>query len=145
MYDRKHIERVLKINGLSAESSDEEISAVLFGARYREEEVMQALRVLRNDVVMDSGDQSKMAQKIMRTDKSLTAGEVSKLLGIDIPIDRFPKKKDKSAGEFTGVHAVVIAVLALLIAGMGVGLAMYAHGFGVFHDQTTATIHYDTN
>lgn len=140
MYDRKHIERVLKVNDLTSESPDEEIRSVLLGARYKDDEIMKAMQILRNSAPAEDGEDEKLAQKITRTDKSLTPNEVSKLLGIDIPVNTLLQRQVMSNGKFTGVHAALIVVLALLIASMGIGLAMYASGFGFFHNVATASV-----
>lgn len=139
MYDRKHIERVLKINGLTLEASDEEVRAVLLGARYRDDEVDQALQVLRENTILDNAESAKLAHKIMRTDRGLSAGEVSRLLGIDVPVPALTTPQREQQNRFTTTHLAVITVLSLLVAGIGLGLAMYAQGFGVFYNEASVT------
>lgn len=141
MYDRKHIERVLKINGLTPEAGDEEIRAVLLAARYRDDEVDQAVRVLRENAALEDARDAKLVHKIMRTDSGLSASEVSKLLGIDVPVQALVTPERERLNRFTGVHVAVIAILSLLIAGIGLGLAMYAQGFGVFYNEASVSMH----
>lgn len=135
MYDRKHIERVLKINGLTVDSSDDEIRAIFGGAKYREDEIDQVIRVLRENVAPASEEDVLLASKIMRTDRSLSASEVSKLLGIDVPVQALAAVQREKVDRLTGLHVIIITVLSLMVAGIGLGLAMYAQGFGVFYNE----------
>ena len=49
MIERKHIEQLLKLNGLAPTSHDEEIKSVLLSARYKEDEVDTAILILREN------------------------------------------------------------------------------------------------
>lgn len=134
MYDRKYIERVLTVNGLTVESSDEQIRSMLSSARYRDEEVEQALQVLRgNYVASGTTATDSVAQKILRTDSSLSPSEVSRLLGIDVSVQNLTQPQKQKDGQLTGTHIAMIVLLSLLVATIGLGIAMYAHGFGVFY------------
>ena len=133
MLDRTHLERVLKINGVSPTADDEEIRAVLLSARYRDDEVSMALLVLRENVNTIATRVDGL-QKLMRSDQSLSAKEISSLLGIEVlvPTISRPKEQPASASVSIGQH-LAIATLSLLIALIGIGLAMYVEEFGVFH------------
>ena len=72
MLDRTHLERVLKINGVSPTAADEEIRAVLLSARYRDDEVNMALLVLRENVDTKAARVDSL-QKLMRSDQLLSA------------------------------------------------------------------------
>ena len=50
MLQKKDIETILKINGVSAVAPDEEIRTVLLSARYNNDEVDTAIMVLRENM-----------------------------------------------------------------------------------------------
>ncbi len=139
MLDRTHLERVLKINGVSPTAADEEIRAVLLSARYRDDEVSMALLVLRENVDT-KGTRVDSLQKIMRSDQMLSAKEISSLLGIEVSVPAIgrPKEQPAPASVLIG-QRLAIAILSLLIALIGIGLAMYVEEFGVFHASAAIT------
>lgn len=142
MLDRKHLERILKINGVSATAADEEIRAVLLSAHYRAEEVDMALMVLRENIETKATRVDSL-HKLVRTDDSLSAKEISKLLGIEVAIPVLHRQRNQPQST-AGLMAqrLVIALLSTVIAIIGLGLAMYLLEFGVFH-ATAAITPYD--
>jgi hypothetical protein len=130
--DRKHLERILMINGVSPTAPDEEIRTLLMSAHYREDEVETALMVLREQ--RDTKVQRlEGVHTLIQTDKNLSAKEVSSLLGIDITVPSKDRQAARKPVRMTGRDAVVIIVLAVLIAGLALGLSMYVLDFGLFH------------
>ncbi len=142
MLDRTHLERVLKINGVTPTAADEEIRAVLLSAHYREDEVDTALMVLRENV------DTKVARvdslhKLMRTDQLLSAKEISSLLGIEVSVPAIHRTKAPSpSAEVSVAQRLLIVILSVVIALMGLGFAMYVLKFGVFH-ATAAIVPYE--
>lgn len=142
MLDRKHIERVLKINGVMPTAQDEEIRSVLLNAHYRDDEVTAALTLLHT-----SGDAApeiapNSLNTIMRSDRNLNAKEISKLLGIDIVLPTAASRSTKVSERTLSLgHHIVIWSLAVLIAALGIGLSMYALEFGLFHPATAFTFY----
>lgn len=142
MLDRKHLERVLKINGVSPTAADEEIRAVLLSAHYRADEVDMALMVLRENITTKTTRVDSL-HKLVRTDDSLSAKEISKLLGIEVSVPTLGRPRQQVAKTTTTMtERVVVAVLSVVIALIGLGLAMYVLEFGVFH-ATAAILPYD--
>ncbi|MBY0310016.1 hypothetical protein K2Q16_02655 [Patescibacteria group bacterium] len=142
MLDRKHLERVLKINGVSPTASNDEIRTVLLSAHYREVEVDAALVLLQSsDQGVPASDTDSM-QKLLRTDGNLNAKEISKLLGIDIIIPGSTSMATKASDrELSLGHHVVIWSLAIIIAILGLGLSMYALEYGFFHPASVVSFY----
>jgi hypothetical protein len=133
MLDRTHLERVLKINGVSPTAADEEIRAVLLSARYRDDEVNMALLVLRENVETKTTRVDSL-HKLIRTDQLLTAKEISTLLGIEVSVPTMGRRKEQpEATSGAAGQRLAIAVLSVVLALIGLGLAMYIQEFGVFH------------
>ncbi len=141
MFDRKHIERLLAINGVLPTASDDEIREALFGAHYREDEATLALAVLRESSVVSQ--KSDGAEKLVHTDGVLNPKEISALLGIDVsvkPLSRPDTRREQVS--LSSAHHLVIWLLAIAASLTGVVLAMYLLEFGIFH-PTTAGFMYE--
>jgi hypothetical protein len=144
MFDRKHIERVLTINGVSLSATDDEIRTVLLGAHYSDDEVATALTALRSNSESGAVSEQGSMQKLMRTDKNLSAKEISKLLGINVVLPRPSTRSAKSSERsFSVGHHIAVWSLAVIIAVLGIGLSMYALEFGLFHPATALTFYED--
>ena len=141
MMDKNHIERVLKVNGLSSAASDNEIREILLGAHYCESEVDSAISILRNNLSAESAEAGSI-HKIFNSDSVLSSGEISKLLGIDVKVSEIgdAPKRDTSTIGFLG-H-MLIWLIASVVAVFGVVVAMYTLDFGIFH-PTAAFMFYD--
>jgi len=131
MIDRRHLETVLRINGVEVTSPDEQIRSVLLSARFNEDEVETALTILRENV-----DTKELRvdglHKVFRTDESLKSSEVNYLLGIDVSFDQkisVPEATKKAhVAEF-----VVLCLVSLVIAAAAIVFYMYSHQMGLFH------------
>jgi len=88
MPDRQFINQFLKINGISAESSDDDVKNALKRAKWSEEEIATALLILRGDVD-DSGivAVTKHETALYRPDIDLSSRNLSRLLGVDVVVD----------------------------------------------------------
>ena len=82
MINRKQVEAILKINGITPASPDDEIRAVLMSARYQEDEIDSAIMVLRQNVKTKEAKVQGL-HKVFRSDETLKPSEISALLGID--------------------------------------------------------------
>jgi hypothetical protein len=133
MYDRKHLEKMLSINGIAPNASEEEVRKTLREARYRDEEVDQALAVLRGEAIATS-DIAAGAAKLLTTDQTLSPADISRLLGIEVVL---PKRATDQAPMPHPANLwkqrLVISLLSLLLAFIGLGLAMYLLKVGIFH------------
>lgn len=142
MLDRNHIERVLKINGVAPSANDNEIRSVLMAARFHDGEVDAALLILRSTDDASRGPAIDSMQKLLRTDRSLNAKEISNLLGIDMQlIDKSPSATRNSKQTISLSQHVVIWLLAIVISIIGIGLSMYLLHFGFFHPASTVTFY----
>ncbi len=131
--DRNHLVRILTINGLTLESSEEEMRMLLQRARYSPKELAIALQVLR-EPVGNRGVSEGEVGRIFVSDEVLNATEIATLLGMEVT-----SKKQNFANEsflvreFTILHQLFIVILALLLALVGILGLMYAFGYGIFH------------
>lgn len=132
MIERKHIEQLLKLNGLAPTSEDEEIKSVLLSARYKEDEVDTAIMILREN---KQSHKTKVdgLHKVFRTDTALNSSEISALLGIDVKLDDARVPAGSKARRLTVVSQTLVIVVSLLLAIIGILLYMYAYEIGVFH------------
>jgi hypothetical protein len=83
MINRRQVENILKINGVTPTSADQEIRSVLLSARYNKDEVDSAIMVLRQNVKTNETTVEGL-HKVFRTDLALKPSEVSDLLGVQI-------------------------------------------------------------
>lgn len=141
MMDKNHIERVLKVNGLSSAASDSEIREILLGAHYRESEVDSAISILRNNLSAESA-QVGSTHKIFNSDSVLSSGEISKLLGIDVRVSEIGDTPKKNSSTMGFLGHMLIWLIASMVAVFGVVVAMYTLDFGIFH-PTAAFMFYD--
>lgn len=131
MINREQIEQILKINGSTPTSPDEEIRSVLLSARYDKNEVDSAIMILKeNTKTKETSVQS--LHKVFRSDQALDSKEVSYLLGIDIEATEI-SGRGRRARKFSFLQLVSVFVLSIACAVSGVLLYMYFSEIGVFH------------
>lgn len=114
MFERSHLERVLKINGVSPTAPDEVIRELLISARYSETEIESALSVLRENVVTHDTT-LESSHKIFRGDASLNSQEISKLLGIDVNVSQNSRLARDGVQPSIGKTAISVLVLAVIV------------------------------
>ena len=131
MIDRNHIERILRINGITPSQPDDIIRSVLLSARYNNEEVDTALMVLRENVATKK-IRVEGLHKVFRTDESLQPDEISELLGIDVDISRYSPEVVESRQSNLSTF-IIIWIASVVIAVVGVLLFMHMNSIGPFH------------
>lgn len=137
MIEKRHIESILRANGVAATAKDEEIRSVLLSARWNENEVDAALMVLKENTVSKETHIDTL-HKVFHTDERLSAADISKLLGIEVEIthenaqDIFAKKTRENR-----LQAQLAILLSLVIALCSVGYVMYREQAGLFHPSVT--------
>lgn len=97
--DKAFIDNFLKINGVSAGASDEEIKEVLESARWSKEEIDTAILILR-EAVTGTGivAVTKHDTTLFSPALDLSSKQLSRLLGVDVIVD--PSViKDPKTGE----------------------------------------------
>ena len=131
MLQKKDIETILKINGVSAVAPDEEIRTVLLSARYNNDEVDTAIMVLRENMKTHQ-TRVEGLHKIFRSDESLKPSEISALLGIDVQIDEVATRQSRSR-ETNFLQSSLVVIFATIFSVAGVLVAMYIYQVGIFH------------
>ena len=136
MLQKKDIETILKINGVSSGALDEEIRSVLLSARYNNEDVDTAIMVLRENT---KTHQTRVdgIHKIFRSDEGLKPAEISALLGIEVEVNEVAIERNRNR-EMTYLQTTIVTVLAVSIALAGVFISMYVYEVGVFHPTASA-------
>jgi len=131
MIERNHIEKILKINGMSPSEPDDVIRSVLLSARYNDDEIDTALMVLREDTKTKQVRVEGL-HKVFRTDNALKPQEISDLLGIDVNLEHYLPPIVQSR-TFVTPTLISVWILSLLLAVVGVLLYMHFNNVGIFH------------
>lgn len=133
MIDRKHIESVLKVNGIPNTAPDEQIRSVLLSARFKEDEVETAIMVLRENIETKETKVDGL-HKVFRTDQHLKPSEISKLLGIDVDlIEQVSVVAHRKTPAFSVLQFIVLWMTSIILAVATVLFYMYSHQMGMFH------------
>jgi hypothetical protein len=140
MIDRKHVESILKINGIAQSSPDEQIRSVLLSARFNKDEVETALMVLRENTKTNQTHVDGL-HKVFRSDQSLKASEISELLGIDVDLDEtIDVPSAITARRFTLLQVMILWAISVILAFTGVLLYMYSQDIGLFHPSVNMVL-----
>lgn len=139
MVNKEQVETILKINGCSILSSEEDIRSVLSSARYTEEDIISALSVLHGKTQEEPDRQNiNGLHRIFRTDEGLKPSQISKLLNIDVDIREFDKREMQNSHNTAMTQTIVVAVVAVAVAFLVVVIAMYFYDVGIFHPKATS-------
>lgn len=136
MMERDAIEKILRINGLSASSPDEEIRAVLSSARFTAQDADAAIVLLRQapDQFPAPASSSAVAlKKVFQTDGTLNPKEISELLGIEVDITDHIIERRREALRASRINYPVMLTASCIIAASGLLLYMYTFKIGPFH------------
>ena len=141
MIDKKHIESVLKVNGITKTAPDEQIRSVLLSARFKEDEVETAIMVLRENVDTKETKVDGL-HKVFRTDQHLKPAEISKLLGIDVDLlETVSVVAHKKGHGFSMLQFMVLWMASIILAVATVMAYMYSHQMGMFHPTVEMALH----
>jgi hypothetical protein len=134
MFQRQDIERFLKINGVSAEDSDEEIKSVLISAQWHKNDVDAAVLVLRENK-NDHKTHVDSLHKVFRSDERMSPETVSSLLGIEMNItsDELQRRHSRTKGKIQPSQILLIACMALTLSLIFVFASMRYLEMGLFH------------
>jgi hypothetical protein len=138
MIQRDKVEALLKINGVSPSSPDEEIRSVLLSARYNNDEVDAAIMVLRENTRTNKTRVDGL-HKVFRSAETLRPDEISTLLGIDVDIDQVAVPQSKVRG-FSTVQFLLVWVISVVVSLAGILYYMYLNEVGVFHPTSPISI-----
>jgi len=140
MQDQVFLKRFLKLNEVSSESSDEEITKVLQEAKWTEDEIRTAILLIRGKPYdMGVVAVTKKNTTLFRPDMNLSSERLSTLLGVDVVID--PTKirnsstnelmmKPKDSPNF--ILWCVIMFLSVLLAVFVMWVLMFTMEFGPY-------------
>jgi hypothetical protein len=134
MFERRHVEELLRINGVPLTAPDEEIKSVLISARWHEQDVETAMTILRENTTSHKTHVDTL-QKMFRTDEKLKPETISALLGVDIDIESgsirtLAQQRKRSLTPGQGVQ---IAILSTVLSSACVLGAMWFTHAGLFH------------
>jgi len=131
MIKRSQIENILKVNGVSPTSPDDQIRSVLLSARFDKDEVDTAIMVLR-----ENKDTKQVRvdglHKVFRTDEALQPKEISELLGIEVDASTF-YRPEANSGAIAGIQYVTVWLFSVFFAVATVLAIMYMNEVGPFH------------
>lgn len=131
MINRDQIEKILKINGVSAAAPDEQIRSVLLSARYDNDEVDTAIMVLREDINTKKTRVDGL-HKVFRTEQALDSKEIAQLLGIEVDItDRITARENREKASFS--YYIVLWLVSVAFATGAILFYMNMHQVGIYH------------
>lgn len=134
MIDRKHIEMILRANGVPPTADDEQIRSVLLSAKWNDNEVDTALTVLKENKNSHETHVDTL-HKVFHSDDSLSPYEISSLLGIDMDI---PAKQKNQSKVYEGVTVIsrstVVLIASILIAIGSLMYVMYSQKMGPYYE-----------
>lgn len=133
MIDRRHIEQILKLNGLTPDSPDEEIKSLLISARWHEDDVETALVVLREDV-KDKTQHIDTLHRVFRSDQGLNPDTLNAILGIDVEVQSVTSEHRKSLERSYKRQLLSIAIISVVFSAAFLVALMWFAKVGFFHE-----------
>jgi len=133
MIDKQQLETLLRANGITPFSKNEEIRSMLLSARWSKNEVDTALMILRENTV-NKETTVNTVHKVFRSDERLSPSEIKSLLGIDVAISDSSKEsytEQRIAVERRSAHIAI--ALSILIAVASVVYVMHREQAGFFY------------
>ena len=133
MFEREHIEKFLKLNGVEPSAPDDEIKSVLISARWHENDVETALLVLRENPQSHETHVDTL-RRVFRSDEHLKPETISALLGVDvnIPSDNIDHRRF-SRGTMSARQMMQIGLVSLSVSVIFVIASMWYLQMGIFH------------
>ncbi len=133
MIDRRHIEQILRLNGLTPTAADEEIRSVLISARWHKEDVETAITVLRENTTTHKSRVDTL-HDVFITDKKLSPEAIQTLLGIDVEINSSELESLRRSRQSVYIWQIIsIFMIAIAIAAIMIVFMMYSQQVGIFY------------
>jgi hypothetical protein len=131
MIEKRHVEQILRINGLATDSSDDDIKSILIGARWHEDDVETALVVLRENT------ESKVQHidsfhNVYHSSAQLNPETLSAILGIDVEVESITNSRRNELIHAYKMQIFGIAVFSVLLALSSMLFIMWYMKVGVF-------------
>lgn len=132
MIDRRHIEQILRLNGLTPTAADEEIRSVLISARWHKEDVETAITVLRENTTTHKSRVDTL-HDVFTTDKKLSPEAIQTLLGIDVEVNSIELESLRKSRESIYIWQILsIFMIAIALAAIFIVFMMYSLKVGIF-------------
>ena len=133
MIDRKHIEKILKVNGLTPTAEDEEIRSILISAKWNKDDVETALTVLRENINTHDSRVDTL-HNVFLTDRRLSPEAIQSLLGIDIEVSSNELASLRESRKRVSIWQIASVISCAVILAVGfVVMFMYTKHIGIFH------------
>ena len=134
MFKKEHIEKMLRLNGVSLDDPDDVIKSVLISAQWHEDDVEAAVLVLREN--KDSHETHvDSLHKVFRSDERLRPETISSLLGIEMDFSSkdIEVRRKRARRALMPSQVLVMAVISLVLSLIFVFAAMWYLETGLFH------------
>lgn len=136
MIEKKHVESILKANGIPPTAPDEEIRSILISARWDHNDVDTALMVLKENKESKATHVDTL-HRVFHSDERLSPSDISSLLGVKVSLkDDDVEKVEVKRRRIERAQTIVALTLALSIVLLGLTYLMYIEQAGLFHGQT---------
>jgi hypothetical protein len=135
MFQRSHIEQLLRINGVESTAPDQEIKSILLSARWHEKDVETALLVLRENKASHETHVDSV-HKTFRADDQLQPETISALLGIDVDIPKnavITSRGGKRQFRLSMGQIIGISLISIIFSGFFLFGSMWYLEMGIFH------------
>jgi ATP-dependent Zn protease len=133
MIDRRHIEQILRLNGLAPTAADEEIRSVLISARWHKEDVETAITVLRENTTTHKSRVDTL-HDVFTTDKKLSPEAIQTLLGIDVEVNSTELETLRKSRDSLYIWQLIsIFMIAIALAAVMILFMMYSQKVGFFY------------
>lgn len=134
MFERRHIEQLLKVNGVPVTAPDEEIKSVLVSARWHEKDVETAMLVLRENTTSHESRVDTL-HKVFQSDQRVNPETLSALLGVEVSIknEDINTEYKKPRRTVTAGQILQISLISLFSSVIFVLISMWYLEMGIFH------------
>jgi hypothetical protein len=134
MIERRHLVELLKVNGLSAEATREEVSAVLKEASFSDIEIDEMFVSKDDEKTPSESDTPPISvkKKIFHRHDQIEPAEISKLLGVSVSVKEvIMTERLEEMPSF--LQVLLFGVMSAFVAGTLILGYMFSEGIGVFH------------
>ncbi len=139
MIEKKHIEAILKANGVPATAEDEDIRSILISARWDNNDVDTALMVLKENK-QDKTTHVDTLHRVFHSDERLSPSDISSLLGVKVSLrEEDMLDVEEKRKKFERAQTLVAVSLALSIVLLGLTYLMYFEQTNVSHQNPAST------
>ena len=134
MFKKEHIEKMLRLNGVSLDDPDDVIKSVLISAQWHEDDVEAAVLVLREN--KDSHEtHTDSLHKVFRSDERFRPETISSLLGIEMDLSSkdIEVRRKRARPALMPSQVLVMTVISLVLSLIFVFAVMWYLETGLFH------------